>query len=392
MFNKSLVLKLLVVLALIVAPLMYSTSVRIDTSSSNYITLNTAEALTSADFTYTNPNANTAFLLAHNALPGTGGTLQVLSSGSIDFAAAITITKPNVVIIGSGIGTAFTLDGINPPFIAGANGLSFINCTFDVSPNMGATTNWQMTNVKIGAVTYTSRNPNYSVIGGAITGSSVTDTGLTAGQVTYAGASGLLTTEAGFTYNAGTDTLSAVQFSGGGTGITGVSGTVSGLTAGRVPYASGATTLTNEAGFEYNAGTDTLSADHFSGDGSGLTGISTGTYLVSGALTAGNTNAYAFNWQNPNAFAIIILELMVDVTTAGGTASSVIDCGSAANTGAPGDDLINGAAIDTIGTSLSTARINVAANGGVVDWITGQILVANSAGLVGKYYIRYIAQ
>jgi len=113
---------------------------------------------------------------------------------------------------------------------------------------------------------------------------------------------------------------------------------------------------------------------------------------ASGSLTAGNANAFTFAWQNPELQAIIIVELMVDVTTAGGTAGSVLDAGSAANATTHSSDLITGADLNAIATYVSTARIKVAANGGASDWVTGQILTANAAGLVGKYYITYMGQ
>lgn len=48
---------------------------------------------------------------------------------------------------------------------------------------------------------------NGSVGAGAMTGTSITDSGLTSGRVTFAGTAGLLKDDAGLTYNSGTDTL-----------------------------------------------------------------------------------------------------------------------------------------------------------------------------------------
>ena len=180
---------------------------------------------------------------------------------------------------------------------------------------------------------------------GEATLASATVSDLTAGRVTYAGTSGALTDEAGFEYNAGTDTLSAVNvtssgtvtggtltdgtaslasgsltsavngtFSGTVTGgtltdgafsvtsgaVTGVttlatsgeatlaSATISDLTSGRVVYAGTSGSLTDEAGFEYNAGTDTLSAVNVTSSGTVTGGTLTdGTAsLASGSLTS----------------------------------------------------------------------------------------------------------
>jgi hypothetical protein len=111
---------------------------------------------------------------------------------------------------------------------------------------------------------------------------------------------------------------------------------------------------------------------------------------VSGSLTAGNANAFAFAWQNPEAQAIVILEVMVDETTAGGTAGSLLDVGTAANATTTSDNLIDGADLNATNTLVSTARVKLAANGGATDWITGQILVANAASLVGTYKVTYM--
>ena len=144
--------KLLVILALIAAPLTYSSVLHTSktTSGKTYVTIDAVGAVSGADYTYTNPDANIAFALALSALPATGGTLDVLSTGAVQFASAITVTKANVVINCSGVGTAFTAGGVNAPFIAGANGLTFENCKFDVAPNMGATTGWLWINVAVG--------------------------------------------------------------------------------------------------------------------------------------------------------------------------------------------------------------------------------------------------
>lgn len=158
--------KLLVVLALIAAPLTYSSVLHTSktTSGKTFVTIDAVGAVSGADYTYTNPDADIAFALALSALPATGGTLDVLSTGTVQFASAITVTKPNVVINGSGTGTAFTAGGVNAPYIAGANGLTFENCKFDVAPNMGATTGWLWVNVAVGTTLYTERSPNSSLV------------------------------------------------------------------------------------------------------------------------------------------------------------------------------------------------------------------------------------
>jgi|LGVE01.1.fsa_nt_gb hypothetical protein len=124
--------------------------------------------------------------------------------------------------------------------------------------------------------------------------------------------------------------------------------------------------------------------------------------VVKGSLTAGNADAMAFAWQNPEVTGIHVLQVVIDVTTAGGTGSSVLDVDVSANAlGANQDDtIIDGADLNAIavysslsaGVSGSNADENVHKadeNGGTDDYVSGKILVANAASLVGKYYIYY---
>jgi hypothetical protein len=90
--------------------------------------------------------------------------------------------------------------------------------------------------VQEGTNTNVTQSVNLGVVG--LIGASITDTGLTAGRVTYSGASGILTDSANLTYN-GT-TFKANQI------------TDSGLTAGRVTYAGTAGLLVDSANFTYD--------------------------------------------------------------------------------------------------------------------------------------------
>jgi len=87
--------------------------------------------------------------------------------------------------------------------------------------------------------------------------------------------------------------------------------------------------------------------------------------VAKGSLTPGVADAYAFNWQNPEASAIVIIELMIDITT-------------------------EGADLNEVAIHVSTDRLKLDANGGATDYITGQILVQNASSLAGKYYITYL--
>lgn len=105
--------------------------------------------------------------------------------------------------------------------------------------------------------------------------------------------------------------------------------------------------------------------------------------IANGDLTLGNANAFAFAWENPYAYAVWA-EPLIDVTTAGGTAGAVLDVGAAAGATTHASDSISGLPIDQI-ISYRGSPVKV----GVGEYVTGQILVANAASLVGKYYVRF---
>jgi len=116
-----------------------------------------------------------------------------------------------------------------------------------------------------------------------------------------------------------------------------------------------------------------------------------------GTLTAGVADAFAFAWQNPTDSSILVYKIFIDVTTAGGTATAVLNVGSAASATTTSDNLIDGADLNAIavydniddqGTN-GESKQKLDENGGTTDWVTGQILVEAAASLVGKYYIHY---
>ena len=66
------------------------------------------------------------------------------------------------------------------------------------------------------------------------------------------------------------------------------------------------------------------------------------------ALASGSTGAFAFAWQNPESKAIMVTRMVVDITTAGGTGSSVLDIGKVASATATASDIFNDINLDTI--------------------------------------------
>lgn len=134
-----------------------------------------------------------------------------------------------------------------------------------------------------------------------------------------------------------------------------------------------------------------------SGEASSL--ISSQMKVSKVALAAGNANAFAFAWQNPESTKVLVHRVIVNVTTAGGTASSVINVGTAASATTTSDNLIDGMDANATGP-----RDNVSDGGtngksrqlldekdGTTDYVTGQILTQNAASLAGYAYIFYTA-
>lgn len=123
-----------------------------------------------------------------------------------------------------------------------------------------------------------------------------------------------------------------------------------------------------------------------------------GVKLVSMALTAGAADSIAFAWQNPESTAILVQRVLVDLTTAGGTATAVIDIGPTTSATGTSNALIDGLDVNQTGLfdniddqgtgGAATARLD--AMGGTTDYITGKILVEAASALVGNVYIEYV--
>ena len=117
-------------------------------------------------------------------------------------------------------------------------------------------------------------------------------------------------------------------------------------------------------------------------------------------LEAGLADAFAFAWQNPEGNKIIIHEVIVRISTAGGTGSSVLDIDVVANATATGNTIFDGIdanatavlsshnVTDAVGSSNHKPHV-VDENGGTNDWVTCKILVQNASALVGAAYIFY---
>ena len=115
---------------------------------------------------------------------------------------------------------------------------------------------------------------------------------------------------------------------------------------------------------------------------------------ASGSLTAGNANAVAFAWHNPELQDVLIKKVTIRITTPGGTAGSLLDVGIAddatgTNLGAEFfDDLdLNTAVTSDQDITAVLCQDSVSATDG---WVVGKILAQNAGSLVGSYYIEYM--
>jgi len=128
------------------------------------------------------------------------------------------------------------------------------------------------------------------------------------------------------------------------------------------------------------------------------TDLNANTKTVKGALTADVSGNFAFTWQNPESVAILVTRVIIDVTTAGGTGSSLLDVGVVANATSTAADIIDNLDLNAdavtdhllVGGAGAGGVHRVAANGGASDWITGKIIDKDASSLVGNYYIDYI--
>jgi len=111
------------------------------------------------------------------------------------------------------------------------------------------------------------------------------------------------------------------------------------------------------------------------------------------ALTAGAANAFAFAIQNPENQDVDLIDVTVVVTTAGGTATAVLDVGLVASATDTADGIMDGkdlnaAAVYRMDGDMAEG-FDWKAAGGTNDYVTGKILVEAAASLVGKVAVTY---
>lgn len=113
---------------------------------------------------------------------------------------------------------------------------------------------------------------------------------------------------------------------------------------------------------------------------------------MTGSLTASDSAGGVFAVQAPDRNTYVVDLVILDVTTAS-TGACTIDVGVAANSTTLSDTLIDGVSVaatgqmnnyDDKGTNGRAVRKTASGN-----FITASVASGASAGLVGKYYIRY---
>ncbi|MHC1599550.1 MAG: hypothetical protein ACXQS5_01830 [Candidatus Methanospirareceae archaeon] len=123
-----------------------------------------------------------------------------------------------------------------------------------------------------------------------------------------------------------------------------------------------------------------------------------GVKVAKGALAAGLVNTMTFAWQNPELTEVLVQRVIIDVTTAGGTATAIMDVGVSDTATGTAEDIIsdldlNAAAVTdhllVAGTGVGGVH-KLGENGGTNDYITGKTLTEAASDLVGKYYIEYV--
>lgn len=123
-----------------------------------------------------------------------------------------------------------------------------------------------------------------------------------------------------------------------------------------------------------------------------------GVKVAKGDLAAGLVNTMTFAWQNPESTAVLVQRVVIDVVTAGGTATAVMDVGVSDTATGTAADIIDDLDLDAAAVTDHLLVAGTGAGGvhklgakdGTNDYVTGKTLTEAASDLVGTYSIEYI--
>lgn len=115
-------------------------------------------------------------------------------------------------------------------------------------------------------------------------------------------------------------------------------------------------------------------------------------------LTGGAADSFALAVQNPYTDDLLITRAILDITTAGGTATAVIDVDVVGTATSTGDDIFDGVDANATGIKDNLNDTDNGTNGDVRtlvwegagktnDYVTAKILVEAATALVGKLHL-----
>ena len=120
-------------------------------------------------------------------------------------------------------------------------------------------------------------------------------------------------------------------------------------------------------------------------------------YLVA-EMEPGPANSQSFAIRNPEGVDCIVTNVIVNITSAGGSAASVLDVDVVASAGSNSDGIIDGLNLNEAG--VFDRHKNGGTNGGAPakwekrgggnDYLTGTIRAQSSSGLAGRVIVEYV--
>jgi len=291
------------------------------------------------------------------AAPGTGAvTLLGAVTGYQTFSAAI----------GNGNTCYYTIadqSGANWEVGIGtysSSGNTLARTTILSSSNAGSTVNFASGTQNV-FVTYPSEKAVYLDASGNVqpslgtaTFSSITDSGLTSGRVTYAGTSGLLQDSANLTFNGTTLTANTLNLTNalgvayGGTGLTT-------LTSGYIPYGNGTSAFSSSSGLKFDTTTLTITGSSSAGE----LAIRTGDTSTNVSYLTFGTTSYNRSQIQVGGSALTD-GYMAFLTESGGSNNERMRITSTGNVGIGSTSPTNGQLVVSNGSSVNQISLDTA--------------------------------